>query len=68
MLETPLETMVYVTIQQMVGFANVTQGSLVITALSVRNNQKKKKNNKKQKEKKNQEDFPKICLNYAIQV
>ena len=40
MLETPVELMVYVTMQQMVGFANVPQGLLVITALSVRNSTK----------------------------
>ena len=42
-----MEYMVYVTIQQMVGYVNVSQGLLVITALLVRNTLK------------NQEDFPK---------
>ena len=37
MLETPVETMVYVTIQQVVEFASVPQGLPVITALLVRN-------------------------------
>ena len=54
MLETLAEYMVYVTIQQMVGYVNVPQGLLVITAVSVRKSPKKKKT---------QEDFPKICLN-----
>ena len=36
-----MESMVFVTMQQMAGFASVTQGSLVITALSVRNSPKK---------------------------
>ena len=49
MLETLAESMVYVTTQQMVGYANVTQGLLVITALLVRNNQKKRKKKKKKK-------------------
>ena len=47
MQETLVEYMVYVTIQQMVGYVNVSQGLLVITALLVRNTLK------------NQEDFPK---------
>ena len=34
--------MVYVTIQQKVGFVNVPQGLLVITAVSVRKSPKKK--------------------------
>ena len=37
MLENPVETMVYATTIQMVGYVNVPQGLLVITALSVRN-------------------------------
>ena len=41
MQETLVEYMVYVTIQQMVGYVNVSQGLLVITALLVRNSQKK---------------------------
>ena len=36
-----MEIMVVVTIRQTVGFANVPQGSLVTTALLVRNSQKK---------------------------
>ena len=36
-----MESMVYVTMQQMVGFANVTQGLLVITALLVRNSSRR---------------------------
>ena len=35
-----MEYMVYVTIQQMVGYVNVPQALLVITALSVRNSAK----------------------------
>ena len=38
-----MEIMVFVTIEQTVGYANVSQGLLVTTVLSVRNNQKKLK-------------------------
>ena len=40
-METLVESMVYATIQQMVGFVNVPQGLLVLTAQSVRKSKKK---------------------------